>query len=368
MPPTGEGRRGVLFVAEAPGREEDERGVQLVGKAGRRLRETLAGLGWDLDRDCWKTNACCCHPPGNERPSDEQVAACRPNVTRAIADLGPSVVVLLGGTAIRSVLGPLWRGENAGPVELWAGWRVPCRRPRAWLCPTWHPSYLERENDPALDLWFERHLRDALELAGEPPWPDGPPDEAAEVERAFEPARAAAVLRRMRERGGRVAVDFETDRLKPDHPDARIVSCAACWEGRKTVAFPWHGEAREAAGELLADPAVRKVGWNAKFEQRWALREFGRGVEGWEWDGMLAAHVLDNRPGVTGLKFQALVRLGLPPYDNTVGPLLEAGGGNERNRVREADLGELLLYNGIDALATFRVAGMQMRELEHAGR
>ena len=364
MPVSGDGRQGVLVVAEAPGEMEDEQGVQLVGRAGQKLRERLGRIGFDLDGDCWKTNAVCCRPPGNVRPTTKQIAACRPNVLRAIEELKPRVVLLCGAVAVESVVGAVWtRAGGVGEIGRWVGWRVPSGRWNAWVCPTWHPSYLLREEgNKALELLFDRHLHDAFGSIARP-WEGGPPDWESQVEPVAEPARAAGMIDRMRAKGGAVAFDFETDRLKPDHPDARIVSCAVCWEGRKTITFPWAGPAAEAMGALLADPGVRKICWGIKFEQRWARKATGRGVAGWDWCGMHAAHVLDNRPGITSLKFQAFTRLGVEPYDADVGPLLRADGGNERNRIDRVDPRRLLIYNGLDALFTWRIAQMQKEEM-----
>ena len=69
MPVTGEGRLKILILAEAPGEQEDAQNTQLIGPAGQVLRKTLAGFGVDLDRDCRKTNAVRCRPPGNRRPT-----------------------------------------------------------------------------------------------------------------------------------------------------------------------------------------------------------------------------------------------------------------------------------------------------------
>ena len=60
MPPSGDGRKKILVVAEAPGENEDKQNTQLIGRAGQRLKFHLKQLGVDLHRDCWKTNAVIC--------------------------------------------------------------------------------------------------------------------------------------------------------------------------------------------------------------------------------------------------------------------------------------------------------------------
>ncbi len=365
MPVTGEGRRGVLVVAEAPGEVEDRRGVQLMGPAGEKMRERLDRIGVNLDRDCWKTNALACRPPDNAKPTPRQVESCRPAVMRAIADLRPRVVLLCGEAAVESVVGAVWRKSGGiGAVGRWVGWQIPSGRWGAWVCPTWHPSYLLHDRSPVLELLFDKHLSAAFGVESEP-WPFGQMKWENKVERVWEPGKAAAVLDRMREKGGTVAFDYETNMLKPDSPYARIASCAVCWEGKKTIAYPWVGEAIAATGRLLHDPNVGKICWGIKFEERWTRRAFGRGIENCMFCGMHAAHVLDNRPGITGLKFQSFVRLGVEPYDEDVEQYLKAekDGGNEQNRIDRADVAKLLLYNGMDALLTWELSRMQMEEI-----
>jgi len=357
MPVTGEGLRKILMVAEAPGEQEDEEGVQLVGKVGQHFRKILRKLDVDLDRDCWKTNAIICRPPDNDI-KDQHVEACRPCLMKTIEELNPDVIVLLGGKAVQSLIGRIWR-ESPGGVSRWVGWRIPSRELNVWVCPTWHPSYLLRKANVVLDRQFEQQLEKALELRGKP-WGD---DGACEpiIERIYDSAEAAAAIREMSAVSQVVSFDYECDRLKPDHRDARIV-CAAVSNGERTIAFPWAREAITAMATMLSGP-VPKIGWNIKFEERWTRRVFGHGVNNWVWDGMQNTHILDNRKGITSLKFQMFVQLGVGEYDATVSPYLKASSGNEPNRIRQVEMSDLLLYNGMDAWGTIEVARIQKREI-----
>ena len=153
--------------------------------------------------------------------------------------------------------------------------------------------------------------------------------------------------------------DYETDRIKPDGDDSRIVSCSVWWDGEKTIAFPWHGEAIKAMRELLRSP-LPKIGCNLKFEDRWTRKILGHRVRGWYWDTMLAAHVLDNRPGVTSIKFQSFVLLGQTSYDDHIKRFLKGASGEETNQIDQIDVNDLLLYNGLDSLLQFKVGSKQM--------
>ena len=90
MPPTGKGTKKILFIAEVPGKKEDERSIQLIGKTGQKLRRILKSLkpSIDLDTHCRKINAVNCRTiekDGNNRtPTDDEINYCRPNVIKEI--------------------------------------------------------------------------------------------------------------------------------------------------------------------------------------------------------------------------------------------------------------------------------------------
>lgn len=364
MPVTGDGERRVLVVAEAPGQKEDERNKQLIGDAGQLLRKALDKLGVSLDVDCWKTNAIICRPPKNREPTHNEIDHCRPNLNKAILELQPDVIIPLGTVAIRSLIGPLWR-EDPGGINRWAGWRIPSQVHNAWIAPTFHPSHVLRSKDDqegaAVRIWFERHLRAAVALEGKP-YTGAIPDYRREVEIELDPDRAAKRITTWIRAGGPAAFDYETNRLKPDHPNSEIVSCAICWRGRETIAYPWVGAAIEATKQFLVSD-MPKIGYNAKFETRWSRAIAKVDVNNWVWDGMLNAHILDNRKAVSGLKFQSFVRLGCPDWSDAVRPYLEDEDETGRNRIKEVPLRTLLTYNGLDAMIEFEVARLQRREL-----
>ena len=358
MEVTGHGRKKVLVVAECPGKNEDARGMQLIGDSGQLLRKALKKFNIQLERDCWKTNAVTCFPDRN--PTDKEIEYCRPNLIKAIKRLKPNVIILLGGSAVKSLIGHLWK-KNPGAITQWVGWQIPCQQLNAWICPTYHPSYLLRSNEPVLDLWFSKHLEAAFGLEGKP-WPDGPPDYSSQIECILNPRKAASFIKKILTEGGPIAFDFETDRLKPDAAESRVVCCAVSLGERRTIAFPWAGDVIQATQALL-DGFEQKYGWNIKFEDRWWRKLFNHGVSNWLFDGMEATHVLDNRRGITSLKFQSFVQLGQPQYDAHISPYLEANGGNEKNRIKEIELGELLKYCGMDALTTYLIIEKQRRQM-----
>jgi len=364
----------ILVVGEAPGEEEDKQNTQLIGPAGQRLRKELKKFGADLDRDCWKTNAVVCCPHGN--PTNRQIESCRPNLLKTIQVLKPRTIILLGLSAVRSVIGWLWKSD-LGSMERWAGWQIPCQRWNCWICPTYHSSYVRRVelgekggfgekklvSGEVLGILFGEHLQLAFKLT-ERPWKERPRfDQVEKIVDTNEAAKRIECLIRAKP-GVPIAFDYETDRLKPDSDGAEI-RCCAMSNGEETIAYPIHGSTYEATRRFLRCP-VPKIAANTKFEERWSRAVFKTSVRNWSWCTMLGAHVLDNRRGITGLKFQAFVRLGQETYNDVVASYLKESNSNKPNRIRQADWRDLLQYNGMDASLTWHVAKRQQKEMDES--
>jgi len=155
----GDARPQWLFVGEGPGAEEDARGEPFVGQAGKLLDNMLAALGIARGDRVYIGNAVKCRPPGNRTPEAAEIAACRPYLERQIALLRPEIIVLLGKTAVHSVLHDnkslaALRGqrfEHAGiPVVV-----------------TYHPAYLLRNLPDKAKAWEDLlFARRALQDAG----------------------------------------------------------------------------------------------------------------------------------------------------------------------------------------------------------
>jgi uracil-DNA glycosylase family 4 len=353
----GKGELGILVVAEAPGAEDDDAGTPFVGKAGRYLRRCLSDLGVNLDRDCWQTNSLICRPPDNRAPTEDEIDYCRPNLRKVIDTLQPRHILTFGRAACVSVLAPYWKDGQFGPLLRWVGWPIPLQAGNCWVTPNFHPNYVlqcaDESDGPLVELWFKRYLARHIALQGRP-W-ETVPNYEKQVRIVMDPEQAARWIYQKLETDGAFSFDYETDRLKPDAADAEVVTCSICWEGKETIAFPWCGAAIPAVGDFTSSQHF-KIGANNAFEDRWTMKYFGHPVENFRWDVVLKAHHLDNREGITSVKFQALVTLGQPDWSYTLEPYLDGVGGNGRNKIRDADLRSLLLYNGMDSVIQYGIA------------
>ncbi|MGB8274191.1 MAG: uracil-DNA glycosylase [Alphaproteobacteria bacterium] len=142
----------IMFVGEAPGAEEDLRGLPFVGKAGQLLDRMLAAIGLDR-RHGYITNILFWRPPGNRQPTSQEIGLCLPFVERHIELVAPEILVLLGGTAAKTLL-----ARNEGIMRLrgrWFEYATPgLARPVPTIA-TFHPAFLLRSPAQKRASWHD---------------------------------------------------------------------------------------------------------------------------------------------------------------------------------------------------------------------
>lgn len=104
VPGAGDRSANLVFIGEAPGRDEDLKGAPFVGRAGKVLDVAFSSAGVSRDR-VYITNLVKCRPPGNRRPREDEVEACKGQLEAEIRAVDLKVVCLLGQTVARHVLG-----------------------------------------------------------------------------------------------------------------------------------------------------------------------------------------------------------------------------------------------------------------------
>jgi len=133
----GEGnlQADLMFVGEAPGREEDEQGKPFVGKAGRLLTKIIQAMNFNRE-EVYITNVVKCRPPGNRNPQAAEIDSCKGYLLRQIDLIQPRVIVTLGRVAASFFINsPLGMTALRGDFHDFQNIKV---------MPTFHPSYLVR--------------------------------------------------------------------------------------------------------------------------------------------------------------------------------------------------------------------------------
>ncbi len=129
----------VMFVGEAPGRDEDIEGLPFVGRSGKLLDRMNAAIG--LDRNSvYIANIVPWRPPGNRTPTPQEAAICLPFLLRQIELVDPDVLVCLGGPSAQTLLG--FKEGIRRMRGRWFKFHTGTREIRAIA--TFHPAYLLR--------------------------------------------------------------------------------------------------------------------------------------------------------------------------------------------------------------------------------
>jgi DNA polymerase len=142
----GDPNADLMFIGEAPGRDEDLQGEPFVGRAGQLLTDIIKAMKLTRDQ-VYIANVVKCRPPENRNPEPDELDACRPFIRRQVELIQPKVIVTLGRFALQSLL------EKSYGIMATRG---------TWLdyngvkvMPTYHPAYLLRNPAAKKDVWVD---------------------------------------------------------------------------------------------------------------------------------------------------------------------------------------------------------------------
>src|SRR5581483_8571898 len=152
----------LMFVGEGPGADEHAQGEPFVGRAGQLLNNMIKAMGIRRE-DVYIANVVKCRPPGNRTPERDECDTCSPFLMRQIAAIRPKVIVALGATAAKYLLGlndsmsnlrgrfyeitpPLHSSDQGPPPE-------PVK-----LAVTYHPAYLLRDPRQKAETWKDLQM------------------------------------------------------------------------------------------------------------------------------------------------------------------------------------------------------------------
>ena len=152
----GEGdlHASLMFIGQGPGAQEDATGRPFVGAAGHLLDKMLAAIGMTREQ-VYICNIVKCRPPLNRVPEPDERAACMDYLRQQVALVRPKVIVCLGSTPARALLGDDIRiTRDRGVWQLKKG---------VWFMPTFHPAALLRDPDKKRPAWEDfKAIRDKL--------------------------------------------------------------------------------------------------------------------------------------------------------------------------------------------------------------
>ena len=146
----------LVFVGEAPGRDEDLQGVPFVGRAGQLLTKMIEAMGLKREQ-VYICNVLKDRPPENRTPLPEEMEACLPFLEEQLRIIQPKVICVLGSVAAKALIGPhVSIMRIRGQLHEYQG--IP-------LIPTFHPAYLLRNPPAKKEAWED--LKQVMKLLKE---------------------------------------------------------------------------------------------------------------------------------------------------------------------------------------------------------
>ena len=139
----------LMFIGEAPGADEDERGEPFVGRAGQLLTNMIKAMGLSRE-EVYIANIIKCRPPNNRTPERDECETCSPFLMRQIEAVAPKAIVALGAVAAKTLL-----AINAPMSELRGRW-YDFRGTK--LAVTYHPAFLLRDPRQKKETWKDLQM------------------------------------------------------------------------------------------------------------------------------------------------------------------------------------------------------------------
>lgn len=147
----GNPKARVMLIGEAPGADEDRLGLPFVGQSGQLLDKMFAAIGLTR-KSFYITNIIPWRPPGNRQPTPAEADACLPFVRRHIDLVSPDFLILVGGTATKTLL-----GGREGIMRLRGAWKDYTSEggKKMKVIAIFHPAYLLRSPGQKREVWHD---------------------------------------------------------------------------------------------------------------------------------------------------------------------------------------------------------------------
>jgi uracil-DNA glycosylase family 4 len=365
LPPFGKFKKGILNIGEFTTIADDDAGKPFQGKE-HGIYSVYKQFGIDIEEDCLNINAVMCTPLERKTekqriPTGHEIACCTINVVNVIKTYKPKLIVLFGKIALTNVIGHVWKASLNG-IDTWRGFVIPDQTFQAWIAPVFSVSYVKIKQKQEVEVIWKQDIERALSKLNEP-FP-------IHVQPEIKIIKNLNVLDIIPNHSA-IAIDFETTGKKPHVPGHWIVTCSIAINGNQVYVFkmPRSKERRLPLIRLLKNPYIKKLGHNIKYEDEWSFVILGTRIKNWFWCSMQAAHILDNRAGITNLKFQYYINFGIAGYETEVNKWMQAEddkNANSFNKMKEftsspAGLLLTLTYNAYDSAYEYRLAEKQMK-------
>jgi len=352
----GEGRKGILIIDEEI--------------PNYYFKNLLKENNIKLERDCWIVKPLLCN--NRKRVTETQLFCCQKEIEKIVKKLKPKKILTIGVSSLKMLIGPLCSGRLRFGTnksnekdfayipkvpDKWIEQKIPDQYYNCWIFPLENYNYLDRDKykrDNSENI-FIRSLSAAIRHTDF--FYRHKYDEECIIVKTVN--KAIDILKHFKKNVKLLSFDYETTGLKPQlKVNKHKIRCIGLSDGVAAYGIPIfydNPEFMELLKSILISKRIKKYVWHMKFEKIWTECIFNCIINGWYLDGMLGAHIMDNRKGVVGLKFQTYVKLGISGYDAEIEKYLKAKTSNGVNNIYKAPLNLLLKYVAMDSHTTYKV-------------
>lgn len=348
----GSGRRRVkvAVVGQAPGRDEDVKGLPFIGPAGKTLRNWLRAAGLHSEHDVYYLNATRCIGPkdkdGKERePSEAEIANCNGFLLDELEWVDPDIIVPAGGIALQSLY------EKVGITHLRGAvlWHDELQKK---MVPILHPA-------SAFHVWGNEAygIADLTKALRESKNPTQMPEGIGKYQVCLDVESVENLADLVEKEAGVISFDTETTSL--DWQTGQVLCVGISWQPGTAFVVPvlgfgakemWKPKEKKrvlAALRRIFENDIPKIAQNGKFDQLFLKHDLGIEVQSFEFDTMLAYHLFHEEAGHS---LETLCNL----YTNMGDYGRDAR--EYKTNMAECPLDKLWCYQGADADCTLRVA------------
>jgi len=351
VPPEGDLETAkIMFVGEAPGGKEEDFGRPFIGPSGEYLKSVIKACELK-EEDIYYTNACKCRPPGNFTPSDKERGLCKKYLMEEIKRFKGELIVLLGGTALKSVLG-------RGTITNYRGYGFQLNDHHIFCM--YHPSYILRNKGTEIeDAFLEDMLKVYSFVHNSCMFMKGEHYEVVNTQDDLE------LMVSELDSLAQTPLSFDIETTGFDSSKDIVVSMSfatpnRCWvipmEHEKS---PWKGKTQwvvDQCGVLFKNKKFKHTGQNAKFDIKFMKEIYNMQIENLWFDTMIAHYILTGKFVPHGLKSMAW------RYTNC------GGYGLDRDDILQHDYEDILRYNAQDADITIRLMKVFWNEMSEEQR
>ena len=360
MQPIGNPDGKVLVIWGTVSEQEDYNGCMQESDQIMKLKRALKQNGIN-HRDVAFVRAVRCHA---DKVTEKEIISCSEHHYKLITNHNFTNIILVGKQAVISYFS--YQNNKHATYQKLRGLTVPDTTFKCFVSVVQEPSSDPRsryDSDVIMATLFLNDIKSMSQYYGKQP-----PDAYTKIREFLTPCneeQAIVEMKKVLEFKFKtfIAFDYETTGLRPYNRGHKILSVGIATSKRECFSFILTPKTIPYLKKILRSTHIPKVAANIKFEKTWTMVLLKCTINNWLLDTVLSAHILDNRPGITSVKFQAFLLFGIYGYEDAVKQYISSSkedekalGANAFNTMAQLPDNIMLEYVAMDALLEYWIA------------